>query len=173
VGAEAVRDQQAFLDATLPHLDAVWGIARRSCHGHAEAEDLVQETFLRAFVAFDGHRGGDVRAWLAAICLNTQRSLARRARRRPEAERSLLAAERTDDVADRVLASLDRDAVAGALAQLPEGQRIALVLVDIAGLTAQQAADALGVPRGTILARVHRGRRQLTLLLEGVVDHGL
>lgn len=169
----AVRDQRAFLDATLPHLDAVWGIARRSCQSQAEAEDLVQETFLRAFAAFGEHRGGDIRAWLAAICLNTQRSLVRRARRRPEAELSLLVPERTDDVTDRVLASLDRDAVAGALAQLSEAQRVALVLVDIVGLTAQQAADALGVPRGTILARVHRGRRQLTVLLQGVVDHGL
>src|SRR5260370_2616842 len=77
VATGAMSDQQAFLDATLPHLEALWGIARRSCHSHGEAEDLVQETFLRAFAAFDRHRGGDVRAWLAAICLNTHRSSAR------------------------------------------------------------------------------------------------
>jgi RNA polymerase sigma-70 factor (ECF subfamily) len=70
-------------------------------------------------------------------------------------------------VAATALAAVQREALTQTLAELPEAQRVAIVLVDLAGLTAQEAADVLGAPRGTILARVHRGRRQLACLLEG------
>jgi RNA polymerase sigma-70 factor (ECF subfamily) len=111
-----------------------------------------------------------MRSWLVAICLNAARSEFRRSQRRPEEKpaASLTAALTVpgDDVADEALAELDRQALGRALASLPEPQRIAIMLVDLGGLTAREAAEVVDVPRGTILARVHRGRRHLAQLLE-------
>jgi len=77
------------------------------------------------------------------------------------------------DVADLVIAGLDAEQVSRCLALLPEPQRVCITLVDVAGYTAREAAEALGCPRGTVLARVHRGRRRLVqLLAEAGVSHG-
>ena len=160
------NDHQAFLDLALPHLDAVWSVARRAASFPLEPEDLVQETYLRAYGAFGRFRGGDVRSWLVSICLNTARSNARQAKRRPrevyDVDQSIPA---PDDVGAEVMGSLDRAELAEALNELPDPQRTAILLMDIAGLSAQQTADAVGSPRGTILARVHRGRRKLAQVL--------
>jgi RNA polymerase sigma-70 factor, ECF subfamily len=157
-----------FLDTTLPHLDVVHNVARRVARDQYHADDLVQETFLRAFSAFDSHDRERTRSWLVAILLNTARSDGRRSRVRAG---ELLVAEPPDDhgrddVAEAAVAAADRDAIVAALATIPEEQRLAVVLMDIAGLTAQEVADALGCPRGTVLARAHRGRRKLAGQLE-------
>jgi RNA polymerase sigma-70 factor (ECF subfamily) len=176
-------DHREFLEATLPYV-AVWQVARRAAGDGQEPEDLVQETYLRAYAAFGSYRGESMRAWLAAICLNAARSEARRRRRRPweVPGRSLLEAlpmspadggEAAPDVADVVIAGLDAQAVSRCLALLPEPQRVCVVLMDVAGYTARETAEALGCPRGTVLARVHRGRRRLAqLLAEAGVSHG-
>jgi len=133
-------DHRAFLDATLPYLDVVWQVARQAAGEGQDPEDLVQETYLRAWAAFGSYRGENTRAWLAAIV---------------------------------VIAALDAEQVSRCLALLPEPQRECIVLVDVAGYTAREAAEALGCPRGTVLARVHRGRRKLArLLAEAGVSHG-
>ena len=174
-------DHRAFLEATLPHVDVVYQVARHAAGAGQDPEDLVQETYLRAFAAFGSYRGENTRAWLAAICLNAARSEARRRRRRPwevpaHALLDALLVARADearDVADVVIAGLDAQAVGQCLAQLPEPQRVCIMLVDVAGYTAREAAEALGCPRGTVLARVHRGRRKLAqLLAEAGVSHG-
>jgi RNA polymerase sigma-70 factor, ECF subfamily len=175
-------DHRAFLDATLPYLDVVYQVARHAAGDGQDPEDLVQETYLRAYAAFGSYRGQNTRAWLAAICLNAARSQARRRRRRPREvpirvpldELPLVGEGRqADDVADVVIAGLDAQAVARCLALLPEPQRACIVLMDVAGYTAREAAQALGCPRGTVLARVHRGRRRLArLLTEAGVSHG-
>ena len=177
-------DHRAFLDATIPHLDVVWQVARHAAGEGQDPEDLVQETFLRAYAGFGSYRGGNTRAWLAAICLNAARSQARRRRRRPwevpaPALLDALPWHRADggesaaDVADVVIADLEAEKVSRCLAMLPEPQRVCIVLVDVAGYTAREAAEALGCPRGTVLARVHRGRRRLAqLLAEAGVSHG-
>ena len=161
-----MTSHRAFLDATLPHLDAIHNLARRMTPDVGLAEDLVQETYLRAFRGFARHRGGDVRSWLIAICLNTARSQWRRGRP-AEDLRSEPDAGRPgpDDVAEQALAGVERAALVRGLWQLPEVQRISIALVDLAGLTAQEAAELLSCPRGTVLARVHRGRRALARLL--------
>lgn len=172
----------SFLEATLPHLDVLHRLARNL--GPSEtAEDIVQETYLRAFQTFDREPIRDVRAWLITICLNVARNEQRRHSRHPEEQvdtdligrgdtesatssigtgRSDFASEpaRLAELADR------RRAVRRALAHLPEPQRACIVLVDMVGYSAQEAADLLGCPRGTVLARVHRGRRRLAVLLE-------
>jgi RNA polymerase sigma-70 factor (ECF subfamily) len=175
-------DHREFLDATLPYLDVVWQVARHASRDGVEPEDLVQETYLRAYAAFDTFRGGDARSWLAAICMNAARSEARRRRRRPWELTGLLPPDvahragsvaREPDVADLVIASLDAQLVSRCMAKLAEPQRLCMVLVDIAGLTAREAAEALGCPRGTVLARLHRGRRRLAeLLTEAGVSYG-
>ena len=177
-------DHRVFLDATLPYLDVVWQVARHAAGEGQDPEDLVQETYLRAYAGFGSYRGGSTRAWLAAICLNAARSQARRRRRRPwevpaPALLEVLPWPRADggegaaDVADVVIAGLDAETVSRCLGLLPEPQRVCVVLVDVAGYTAKEAAQALGCPRGTVLARVHRGRRKLAVLLaEAGVSHG-
>ena len=173
-----------FLDATIPYLDVVWQVARQAAGDGQDPEDLVQETYLRAYAAFGSCRGENMRAWLAAICLNVARSQARRRRRRPweVPGPALLDAptqsrgdggEGTADVADVVIAGLDTETVSRCLGLLPEPQRACIVLMDVAGYSAREAAEALGCPRGTVLARVHRGRRKLAqLLAEAGVSHG-
>jgi len=175
-------DHSDFLDATLPYLDAVWQVARHVARDGLEPEDLVQETYLRAYAAFGSFRGGNARAWLVAICLNAARSEARRRRRRPWEVTGLALADAVPgagarneqlDTADLVIAGLDAQLVSGCMAKLPEPQRACIVLVDVAGLTAREAAEALGCPRGTVLARLHRGRRRLAgLLTEAGVSRG-
>jgi RNA polymerase sigma-70 factor, ECF subfamily len=177
-------DHRVFLETTLPHLDAVWQVARHAAGEGQDPEDLVQETYLRAYAGFGSYRGGSTRAWLAAICLNAARSQARRRRRRPwevgsPASLDVLPRSHADggegaaDVADVVIAGLDAEAVSRCLALLPEPQRDCIVLMDVAGYTAREVAEALGCPRGTVLARVHRGRRKIAqLLAEAGVTHG-
>lgn len=168
---------KAFLEATLPHLDAVYRVARHTSRDHHRAEDLVQETYLRAYAGFAGHHGPSTRAWLVTICLNLSRSEARRRSRRvieaplPEAD---VYEQSGPDVVDRAMAGLDRERVASALAGLPEEQRVAIVLMDLAGQTASEVAAQLGCPRNTVLSRVHRGHRRLAAILAREdVDHEL
>ncbi|HUB71159.1 MAG TPA: RNA polymerase sigma factor [Acidimicrobiales bacterium] len=166
-------EESAFLEATLPHLDAVYRVARHMSPDHHGAEDLVQETYLRAFAAFGTHRGESTKAWLVTICLNLARSAGRRRSRRV-AETPL-----TDDVQpeaaiagvpENAFANIDRDTVSRALARVPEEQRTAIVLMDLAGHSASEVAQMLGRPRNTVLSWAHRGRRRLASLLveEGV-----
>jgi RNA polymerase sigma-70 factor (ECF subfamily) len=170
------QQRREFLDAALPHVDAVARLARQLTARPCDAEDLVQETFLRAYAHFAQYRGGSMRAWLAAICLNAARSEGRRRSRRPV---ELLCADVQADapagdlVTEQALARLDRATIRAALDQLPRPQRLCILLMDVAGYTASETAEVLGCPRGTVLARVHRGRRRLAQILAGsVVDRG-
>jgi len=102
------------------------------------------------------------------ICVNAARSEYRRSQCRPQEDlrADVSGSWAPDDVAATALTKIERGAVSAALARLSEAQRVAVVLVDIGGLSARQAAEVLDVPRGTILSRVHRGRRELAAMLE-------
>jgi RNA polymerase sigma-70 factor (ECF subfamily) len=159
-------DEQArpFLDETLPYLDLLYRVARNAGNDHHLAEDVVQETYLRAYAAFDQRRSDNTRAWMVSICLNLIRSEGRRRRRRVTEAPLFEAAEAEAvgvGVPEEALARLDRDAISRALTHLPRDQRLAIVLMDLAGLTAAEAAEALGCPRNTVLSWVHRGRKRL------------
>jgi RNA polymerase sigma-70 factor (ECF subfamily) len=162
------ESRQAFLEATLPHLDVLYRVARHAGQDHHLAEDLVQETYLRAYVNFASYRGPSARAWLVTICLNLIRSEGRRRARRvieaplPEGDSY---ARGGRDVADQALAALDGERVARALDRLPEHHRLAVVLMDLAGLSASEVAAELGRPRNTVLSWAHRGHRQLAAVL--------
>lgn len=166
------QESEEFLQLTLAHLDAVHALARRLVRDHAE--DLVQETWLKAYGAWPGTRPRDPRAWLVTICLNTARSWYRRDSTRPEvvtddpARSRAASCDPATEAVDRVRA----DAVHQALWTLPEVQRIAITLMDLSGFTAQEVADLTGAPRGTVLARVHRGRKTLAVRLEAHAPEG-
>lgn len=166
-------DQDSFLRATMGAMDLVYNLSRRLVRSREEAEDLAQDTYLAAFRAWIEHRRPErVEPWLATICLNLARSRYRSRSRRP-AEVALeegVAVALEDDPEGAVLASLDRDALHRAMWSLPEEQRVAITLVDLAGLSTAEAAGAMGTPRGTVLSRLHRGRRALAGLLGASVE---
>ena len=151
----------------MPHLGAIEAIARRNTRDRHHAEDAVQETYLRAFAAFDRYRGDGMRSWLATICLNVLRESARRRATRPDEALGVDVPGSLDgeESFDAAVGREERLRLARALAGLSAEQREAIVLVDVAELTFQEAADVLGCPRGTVLARVHRGRRRLAQVL--------
>jgi RNA polymerase sigma-70 factor (ECF subfamily) len=161
------RAHDEFLEATLPALDLVYNLARRSVD-QRDVEDVVQETFTKAFEAWSsGRPPRKVEPWLATICLNTGRSWLRRASNRREVsaepDPDLAGSE---DVARDAIANLQKEIVHDALWKLPEEQRIAITLMDLDGFTASEVSKISGSPRGTVLARVHRGRKKLARILE-------
>ena len=166
-----VRDE--FLAATLPCLDLIYNLARRTMPDRDLVEDLVQETYVRAFEAWCARRKPRrVEPWLATICLNAGRSYWRRASTRWE-----VAAEEVDlggtpraDVEDRAIDRVRARLVHDALWELSDEQRIAITLMDLIGFSASQVARMTGAPRGTVLSRVHRGRKKLARTLGKEVD---
>jgi RNA polymerase sigma-70 factor (ECF subfamily) len=181
------RSAEPAVEVLLTHLDAVHRLARHLAPPGVNPDDLVQETYLRALDSVPVREIRNPRAWLLTICLNVVRNEARRQSRHPlqlveptalveagGASRSSGAsgmAVGQDPSRDVELAERRR-AVGRALAGLPAEQRESVVLVDVVGCTAREAAELIGCPRGTVLARVHRGRRRLVALLEseGVGD---
>jgi len=144
----------------------------------ADAEDLVQDTLMRAYRAIDRFDGEHPRAWLLTILRNTHRNRARTRLpsllRDDEPETGLL--DRAGDArsAEDVVVDAQFEAVvAEALAALPTMHRIVVQLVDIDGLTYAEAAHALGVPRGTVMSRLHRARARIRsrLVAAGLVPH--
>jgi len=164
-----VASDEEFQRLTLPALDLVHNLARRFAHDRADAEDLVQETYLRAWAAWSsGRRPRRVEPWLATICLNAGRDRARRASTRletPIAMAATLDLPDSIDVAEEAIDRIHRGLVERALWALPAEQRVAIALMDLGGLTAAEVAKVTGSPRGTVLARVHRGRKALARLV--------
>jgi RNA polymerase sigma-70 factor (ECF subfamily) len=161
-------DHEGFLEETLPAMDMVYALARRAVPGD-DAQDLVQDTFLAAYRAWvEDRRPERVEPWLATICLNLARSRYRYRQRRPQEvplDEAVDNVESHDDPAERAIAAIDADAVHRAMWTLPEEQRIAIALVDLADMSVLDAAAAMGSPKGTVLSRLHRGRRALATML--------
>jgi RNA polymerase sigma-70 factor (ECF subfamily) len=162
-----------FLQATMGAMDLVYNIARRMVPRREDAEDLVQETYLAAFRAWQDHRRPKrVEPWMATICLNLARSGYRHRARRPQEVlwEEMAPATGIGDPEVETMAALDRRALYRAMAALPEEQRTAIALVDLAGFSTAEAARIMGTPRGTVLSRVHRGRRALATQLRPLID---
>ena len=166
--------KQTFLDATLPASDMLHNLARRVMRDPYAAEDLVQETYLQAYRAWhDDHPPDRVEAWLATICLNQARSGFRKRKRRPEEIFDPEAGSgiaSTEDTERAAIQGLNAEIVRRALWDLPDEQRIAVTLVDLGGLSTKEAAAAMGTPRGTVLSRVHRGRKALAARVRAEVS---
>jgi RNA polymerase sigma-70 factor (ECF subfamily) len=153
------RDQR-FEAEILPHLRSLYGAAYRMTGNAHDAEDLVQETFLRAYRALDRFASGtNARAWLHTILQRVRTDAFRRRQRRPRTV-ELLGEGPATPAAQDALASGHED-LERALAGLPEAFRTAVVLRDLQELSYAEIAAALGVPVGTVMSRIHRGRALL------------
>ena len=162
-------DDHEFVREALPHRRLLYRLARRATRSAPDADDVVQETYLLAWQGWRRERPRQVRPWLVTICLNVLRSRYRRSTCRPVEElrpHPDPAAPSTRDTAEEAISRLAGATVRAALRQLPPAQREAIVLMDLCGLSAAAVARLLGAPRGTVLARVHRGRHQLAELLQ-------
>ncbi len=157
-----------FLQEALPHLDMLHNLARRLTPSRQDAEDLVQETYLRAVEGWRRKRPQRMPPWLATICLNIARSQYRARAVRPA---EVLGPQPLDvpstmDTAELAIGALHVEAVRRALDRLPRTQREAIALMDLCGFTAAQVGAMLRVPRNTVLSRLHRGHKRLAALLE-------
>ncbi len=145
----------AFARLVTPEISRLHGAARTLTHGGHTAEDLVQDTLVRAYRALCRFDGRHPRAWLLTILRNVFYKDAKRMRALPVADVPVITA---DDVSAAV--AFD-DALRRALASLPDAQRDVVTLVDVEGLSYAEAAAALGVPAGTVMSRLHRARHKL------------
>ena len=158
-----------FEDIALPHLSAAYNLARWLVHNDQDAEDLVQEAFLRAFKSFSGYYGGNSRAWVLTIVRNTCYTWLRN-------NRVLGLAEPIDDMLDELeldladpemllLRSVDAQMVRQALQELPVEFREVMVLREMEDLSYKEIANVIDVPLGTVMSRLARGRKRLQSLL--------
>ncbi|NQY56332.1 MAG: sigma-70 family RNA polymerase sigma factor [Ilumatobacteraceae bacterium] len=172
-GRPLVSDQRtsdvAFQQYVVPELEVMLRVARSLTRNAADAEDLVQDTLVKAYWAIDRFDGQYPRAWLLTIMRNTHINSARRRRpellRDPDNAPEQAAEERTDDVVEqqidgRILEALD---------ELDETFRTIIELVDIDGLSYAEAAEVLDVPVGTVMSRLHRARKRIR---DRLVDEG-
>jgi RNA polymerase sigma-70 factor (ECF subfamily) len=163
----------SFEETAVPYMNACYDAALRLTADPASAQDLTQETFLRAWRAFASFEPGtNCKAWLLRIQYNLFCTEYRRWRRMPlvpldgrEGEPALEVPSGEPGPEEQAVRMADQRAVRHAVAQLPEEFRVTVTLVDIHGLTCAEAAETMGVPRGTVLSRLHRARRRLEAIL--------
>ncbi len=172
-----MADQAHFIENAMEYMPALYSAAMRMTRNPADAEDLVQETYLKAYRGFGGFdEGTNLKAWLYRILTNTYINSYRTAKRRPQFNdvddiEDLYLYRRVSSVGnpgatgrsaeDEVLDSFTDDEVKSALESLPDTFRIAVLLADVEGFPYKEIADITEVPIGTVMSRVHRGRRAL------------
>jgi RNA polymerase sigma-70 factor (ECF subfamily) len=161
---------QQFEQAILPHLDAAYNLARWLVRSPADADDVVQESFLRALRFFDGFRGGDSRAWILKIVRNTCYSWVRKNRPTELAEEfdeTIHSGEgSTQDAEGMLVLRAESERMRKALEALPVTFREVLVLREIEELSYKEICDVTAMPMGTVMSSLSRARRRLREQLE-------
>ncbi len=154
-----------FEQWVMPHMDAAYNLAHWLAGNHEDAQDVVQDAYLRAFKFFDGFRGGNSRSWLLRIVRNAFYDSLRR--KRPEASVPV-----QEDVAERLpdpspgpdaalLQKADGELLRAAIDALPVEYREVLIMRELENLSYKEIADAVEVPLGTVMSRLARAREQL------------
>ena len=184
-----VADQQTFADQAMPHMGSLYTAALRMTRNPSDAEDLVRETYLKAYRAFGGFQEGtNLKAWLYKILTNTFINAYRSRKRRPEQAEldevedlylyrrlgGLEAVAASRSAEEEVLEHFTDADVKAAVESLPEQFRMAVLLADVEGFSYKEIAEILDVPIGTVMSRLHRGRKALQKALHSLgVDRGL
>jgi RNA polymerase sigma-70 factor (ECF subfamily) len=184
-----MADQATFADQAMEFMPSLYSAALRMTRNPSDAEDLVQETYLKAYRAFHTFQEGtNLKAWLYRILTNTFINSYRSKKRRPEQTEiddvedlylyrrlgGLEAAAAGRSAEEEVLDHFTDSEVKGALESLPDQFRIAVLLADVEGFAYKEIAEILDIPIGTVMSRLHRGRRALQkALFEFGMERGL
>ena len=170
-----MADQALFQSLAMEYMDGLYSAARRMTRNQADAEDLVQETYLKAYRAFGSfEEGTNLRAWLYRILTNTYINTYRARQRRPietdveDVEELYLYHRLADDTGtmsrsaeDEALSRITDVDLKEALESLPDVFRMAVLLADVEGFSYAEIAEITEVPKGTVMSRIHRGRKAL------------
>src|SRR6202020_236817 len=180
-----MADQARFTEVAMEHMPGLYSAALWMTRNAADAEDLVQETYLKAYRSYASfEEGTNLRAWLYRILTNTYINSYRAAKRRPEvtdvedvedlylykrmAGGGEIRAGRSAE--DEALDAFTDDVVKTALEELPENFRMAVLLADVEGFSYKEISEITDVPIGTVMSRIHRGRRALQQALHDVAE---
>jgi RNA polymerase sigma-70 factor (ECF subfamily) len=187
-----VADQAEFAELAMEYMGSLYSAALRMTRNPSDAEDLVQETYLKAYRAFGSFKEGtNLKAWLYRILTNTFINSYRARKRRPEQTDiddvedlylyrrlgGLEAVTAGRSAEEEVLEHFTEEDVKAAVEALPEQFRMAVLLADVEGFSYKEIADILDIPIGTVMSRLHRGRRALQKTLHdfgmqrGLVAH--
>lgn len=171
-----MADRARFTELAMPLMPALYSAALRMTRNPADAEDLVQETYLRAYRGFDGfEEGTNLKAWLFRILTNTYINVYRARQRRPDEHElddvedlylyrrlgGLEAAAAGRSAEDELMDLFPESEVKAALEALPDAFRIAVLLADVEGFSYKEIAEILDIPIGTVMSRLHRGRKAM------------
>ncbi len=184
-----MADQATFAEQAMPLMSSLYAAAVRMTRNAADAEDLVQETYLRAYRGFGGfEEGTNLKAWLYRILTNTYINMYRAKQRRPDETEldetedlylyrrlgGLEAAAASRSAEDELMDWFTDAEVKDAIESLPEQFRLAVLLADVEGFAYKEIAEILDIPIGTVMSRLHRGRKALQKrLYEFASERGL
>ncbi len=171
-----MADQKHFADLAMVHMGSMYSAALRMTRNPADAEDLVQETYLKAYRGFGSFQEGtNLKAWLYKILTNTFINSYRAKKRRPEQTEldegedlflyhrlgGLEAVSAGRSAEDELLDHITDSDVKDAVESLPEAFRMAVLLADVEGFSYKEIAEIVDIPIGTVMSRLHRGRKAL------------